>query len=363
MLPLKELLNHGQSIWYDNVERGLIRSGAMKDLVDVGVRGVTSNPTIFEKAIVGTSHYDDAVMEVRKDGGTVDALYDHLVFEDIRSVADLLVPVHQSSQGVDGYVSLEVSPKLSNDTAGTVKEALRLQGALERDNLMIKVPATAAGIVAIRKLIEKGVNVNVTLIFGLAQYTDVLEAYVAGLEARKAAGLSLDVASVASFFVSRVDSLIDGRLDKLASSAAKELQGKAAIANAKMAYKHFAEVSDSPRWQVLAAAGAKVQRPLWASTGTKNPAYPPLLYITELVGADTVNTVPPATLEHIFKAGGFSSTIDKDVDDAKQLIRQIEALGISMAEVEATLLSQGLASFEASFNALMSVLAERLVGK
>lgn len=358
MKPLEKLHSLGNSIWYDNVERGLIESGEMARLVGEGVRGVTSNPTIFEKAIVGGSNYDAAIQEAVSKNLTVDGLYDHLVFHDIQAVADILRPVYESSQGVDGYVSLEVAPELAEDTDGTVREALRLKKALNRDNLMVKVPATDAGIRAVEKLIGEGVNINVTLIFGLEQYGRVLEAYIAGLEARKSRGLSLDVASVASFFVSRVDTLVDKQLTEL--GAPESIHGKAAVANAKVAYKHFQKVTQSSRWQVLADAGAKVQRPLWASTSTKNPAYPVLLYVDTLVGPHTVNTVPPATLKHIFETSDFSRTLDVDFASAENDLAAVEKVGVSMKQAGETLLSEGLASFKKSFETLMAALSERL---
>lgn len=358
MKPLEKLHSLGNSIWYDNVERGLIESGEMARLVAEGVRGVTSNPTIFEKAIVGGSNYDAAIQEAATRDLTVDELYDHLVFHDIRAVADILRPVYDSSKGVDGYVSLEVAPELAEDTEGTVREALRLKAALERPNLMVKVPATDAGIRAVERLIAEGVNINVTLIFGLEQYGRVLEAYIAGLEARHAKGLSLDVASVASFFISRVDTLVDKKL--AAVSAPESIHGKAAVANAKLAYQHFLEVSQSSRWQTLATAGAKVQRPLWASTSTKNPAYPVLLYVDTLVGPDTVNTVPPATLKQILETSDFSRTLDVDFATAGKQVADIEQLGISLQNVGETLLAEGLTSFRQSFEALMGALADRL---
>lgn len=357
MKPLEKLHSLGQSIWYDNVERGLIESGEMKKLIDQGVRGVTSNPTIFEKAIVGGNNYDAAIREAVDKGLDIDALYDHLVFHDIQSVADLLKPVYDASNGVDGYVSLEVSPKLSDDAEGTVREALRLKNALQKDNLMVKVPATAAGIKAIRELIAEGVNVNVTLIFGQKQYADVLDAYISGLEERHAKGLSLNVHSVASFFVSRVDGMID---KKLAEVGADDLQGKAAVANAKLAYRHFVEVTGSDRWKKLASAGAHVQRPLWASTSTKNPSYPNLLYVDTLVGPDTVNTVPPATLEHILAKDEYDRTVDANVDEAFSQVKAIEAKGILLEDVAAQLLSDGLESFAKSFDSLMDALAKGL---
>ncbi|WP_258112266.1 transaldolase [Alicyclobacillus sp. SP_1] len=361
MNALEQLHTLGQSIWYDNVERGLLESGEMARLIANGVRGVTSNPTIFEKAILGSSSYDQAIAEAVSQRMTVDELYDHLVFHDIRAVADLLAPVYQSSRGIDGYVSIEVSPALAEDADGTVREAHRLRQAVGRDNVMIKVPATHAGIEAVERLIAEGVPVNVTLIFGLTQYGRVLEAYIAGLESRQKQGLSLDVASVASFFVSRVDTLVDKEVSN--KKLPTELAGKAAVANAKLAYAHFKTVSESDRWQSLATSGARVQRPLWASTSTKNPAYPVLLYVQTLVGPHTVNTVPPATLTHIEQASEFERSVDVDVPSCRAAIAELESAGISMEQVSEQLLDEGLQGFRKSFDQLMGALTERLAGR
>ncbi|SHJ89573.1 transaldolase [Alicyclobacillus tolerans] len=357
MNALQQLHQLGQSIWYDNVERGLIESGEMAKLISQGVRGVTSNPTIFEKAILGGHHYDEAIAEAVRKNFTLDELYDDLVFHDILAVAKLLRPVYDESKGEDGYVSLEVSPRLAQDQEGTVKEALRLWRALQQPNLMIKVPATDAGIGAVQELIREGVNVNVTLIFGLHQYAQVLEAYIRGLEARHQAGQSLHVASVASFFVSRVDTHVDHQLQEKGN---QELQGKAAVANAQLAYQHFMKVSQSDRWKKLSDAGAQPQRPLWASTSTKNPSYSPLLYVETLVGPQTVNTVPPVTLEHILKAEQFSRTVDADLSNAEKTVHDLRAIGLDLEEVGKVLLREGLDSFSKSFTTLWDALQKRI---
>ena len=296
MTKLHELHEHGQSIWVDYIRRDFLAQGELQALIDQGVRGVTSNPTIFEKAVASSADYDTDLQRLVAEGASVDAIYEALVLADIARAADILHPLYADSGGGDGYISLEVSPTLAHDTAGTIAEARRLHAALGRPNVMIKVPATAEGIPAITDLIGAGISINVTLIFSLAQYEAVVEAYMRGLERRAAAGEALDrIASVASFFVSRVDTAVDLLL---AQQGLEELQGQAAIANARLAYARFKELFSGPRWAALAARGATPQRPLWASTGTKNPRLPDTRYVDSLIGPHTVNTVPPATLTH-----------------------------------------------------------------
>jgi transaldolase len=292
MSKLHELTALGQSIWLDYIRRSFIIQGDLQALLDAGVRGITSNPTIFEKAIAGSTDYDDDLRRLAATDASVDALYEALALDDISRAGDILRPLYDESHGADGYVSLEVSPTLAHDTDGTIGEARRLWAALDRPNVMIKVPATPAGIAAVQQLIADGISVNVTLIFSLAQYEAVAAAYLAGLEARAASGGDLKrIASVASFFVSRVDGVIDPLLEQ---AGMPELRGQAAIANAKLAYARFRELFRGSRWEPLAAQGAQLQRPLWASTGTKDPRYPSTLYVDSLIGPDTVNTVPPA---------------------------------------------------------------------
>jgi transaldolase len=357
---IQALTELGQSIWLDFIRRDILNNGELAARVAQGVRGLTSNPTIFEKAIDGSDDYDDAIRAF--GSADIQALYDHLTVSDIQQAADILRPVYDGSGGTDGFVSLEVSPLLARDTDRTVSEAQRLWRAVDRPNLMIKVPATAAGVPAIRRLIAAGLNINVTLIFSLARYRDVMTAYMSGLEDRLAAGGRIDqVHSVASFFVSRVDTLVDQRLDALAAqrAAAADLKGKAALANAKLAYRQFQDVTASPRWQSLHDHGAHVQRPLWASTSTKNPAYPDLLYVDNLIGPDTVNTVPPATLDAILDHAVPARTVDAGVEDAERVIRQLEDLGIGMDAVTDQLEQEGVASFEASFRTLMAGLEHK----
>lgn len=352
MNVLAQLNQLGQSIWYDYIRRQLLQSGQWNRLVAAGVSGITSNPTIFEKAIGGSDDYDAELLRLAEFTQDVSVLYDALAFEDIAAAADALRPVWERSLGRDGYASIEVSPELADDTAGTVREAHRIFARLGRPNVMVKVPATQAGIPAIRQLISDGVPVNVTLIFGLPMYDQVIEAYLTGLEERHHKGLPLHpVASVASFFVSRVDTLVDRLIAERGLDPG--WQGKAAVANAKLAYQLFRQRFSDRRFAALEQAGARVQRPLWASTSTKNPAYPELLYVTELVGPDTVNTLPPATLEALMRyEGRLTVTVDQAVDAAKAHLDRLEASGISMSSVAQVLLNEGVESFANSFRTL-----------
>ena len=352
-----ELAALGQSIWYDNIRRAVLQSGELKRLVEAGVLGVTSNPTIFEKAIGGSDDYDSALYRLVEQGRTIPEIYEALVIEDIRHAADILAPTYEQTNGVDGYISLEVSPTLAHDTDGTIAEARRLYEAVGRRNVMIKVPATKEGIPAIQTLIGDGININVTLIFALEHYRAVMEAYLSGLERFAAEGGDLSqVASVASFFVSRVDSMVD---EMLKAKGNTDLQGKIAIANAKLAYALFREVFNGPRWENLERMGARVQRPLWASTGTKNPAYPDTLYVDALIGPDTVNTVPPATLAALLDHAHPAPTIDADVDEARAQMDRLAGLGISMEAVTDKLLQDGVAAFVKSFESLMNSIASK----
>ncbi len=293
---LQEVQLLGQSIWYDNIRRGLIKSGELSSLIELGVSGVTSNPTIFEKAIAGSTDYDETLLELSKGDKSTQELFEAFAIEDIRAAADLLRPIYDRTGGADGFASLEVSPTLAHDTEGTIAEAVRLFAALDRPNVMVKVPATPEGIPAIRSLIGRGINVNVTLIFSRDAYRQVADAYIAGLEDLAASGGDVSkVASVASFFVSRLDSTIDALLEESIRSGVrnlKELLGKSAIANTTLAYRDFKAIFGNATFTALKGKGARVQRPLWASTGTKNPAYSDVLYLDSLIGPDTVNTVP-----------------------------------------------------------------------
>jgi len=357
MTKLHTLADLGQSIWYDYIRRAFITSGELQSLVDQGVRGVTSNPSIFEKAIAGSADYDADLRPLVDAGKSVDEIYEALVLEDIQAAADILRPVFDGSNGADGFVSLEVSPTLAHDTPHTISEARRLHAALSRPNVMIKVPATAEGIPAITALIGDGISVNVTLIFSASQYEAVAEAYLAGLEQLAAKGGDLSrVASVASFFVSRVDSAVDAALEKIGEQA---LQGKIAIANAKAAYARFRALFSGERWARLAAQGARVQRPLWASTGTKNPSYPDTLYVDALIGPDTVNTVPPATLQAFLDHGRVALTMEQGLAEALTQLARLTALGIDLDAIARKLLDDGVGVFVKAFETLMASIAAK----
>jgi transaldolase len=362
--PLVELLDYGQSVWYDNIARGLIKDGSIQKLIDEsGVRGVTSNPTIFEKAISAGTDYDDQIKELVTQGKNADEIFTALAIDDIRNTADIFRPVYDSSAGLDGYVSIEVSPTLAHDTAGTLTDAHYFYNAINRPNIMIKVPATPEGMPAVTELIGAGINVNVTLIFALEAYEQVAEAYIAGLEKLAASGKKplSEVASVASFFVSRVDTLGDKLLDdKIAATsdaAQKEklasLKGQAAIANSKLAYEKFEQIYATERFAKLKAQGARPQRMLWASTSTKNPKYRDVIYVEELIGPDTVNTMPPQTVVAFGDHGKVARTIDTGLAQAHQLIADLEAVGISIEQVTAQLLKEGVKSFADSFKNLL----------
>jgi transaldolase len=358
MTKLHELNQLGQSVWYDNIRRALLDSGELAAFIADGVSGVTSNPSIFEKAIAGSNDYDEALQELVKANKSVDEIYETLALEDIGRTADLLRPVYERSEGVDGYVSLEVSPTLAHDTANTIAEAQRLFGALARPNVMIKVPATPAGMPAIETLIAAGVNVNATLIFALDQYAAVARAYIAGLERRAEAGDDLGaVASVASFFVSRLDSAVDKLLEGHSEGAS--LLGASAVANAKIAYVRFKEIFSGTRWEKLVAQGARVQRPLWASTSTKNPAYPDTLYVDTLIGPDTVNTIPPHTLLAVLDHGTVAPTLESGVDEARVQLARLAELGIDLDAVTQELLDKGVAAFAGSFESLLNSVADK----
>ncbi|MEY4547517.1 MAG: hypothetical protein RL685_3712 [Pseudomonadota bacterium] len=354
----------GQSLWYDNLERGLLRSGAFQALVTAGVRGCTSNPTIFEKAIRSSTEYETALRKLVSQGQGVEEIYYDLVVSDIQGAADVLRPIYDASEARDGYISVEVQPRFAADTKATVKEALELVKRIQRPNLMIKVPATEPGLEAITTLIGQGISVNVTLIFGVDQYRKVAQAYIAGLEQAARSGLNLSkIASVASFFVSRLDTLIDGELkEKIKKSPADEarlsaLLGKAAIANAKRAYVAFGEIFSNPRFTAL--GGAQRQRVLWASTGTKDPSYRDTIYVEELIGPDTVNTLPPATLAAFQDHGRPSRSVDRDVAAAEQVLTGLESVGISVPAACDRLLQAGVTAFATSLDDLFGLLGER----
>ncbi|HQY94215.1 transaldolase [Caldilinea sp.] len=366
MNRIQQLHQLGQSIWLDFIERTMIQRGELQALVDKGVAGVTSNPTIFQQAIAKSDAYQDDLRRLAATTDDAKTIFEGLAIADIQAAADVMRPVYDANQGHDGFVSLEVAPDLAYDTAATIAEARRLHAAVARPNLMVKVPATQAGIPAIRQLIADGININVTLIFSLDRYAEVKEAFIQGLETRLEAGLPIDrIASVASFFVSRVDVNIDGQLDKLAAqhpdraARYKALQGKAAVANAKLAYAQFEEKFAGARWEALAAAGARVQRPLWASTSTKNPNYPDLLYVDPLIGPHTVNTMPPQTLDALQDHGVAACTVTQEVAAARQTLAALAEAGIVMDEVTAALEKEGVKKFADSFVELLDVIEER----
>jgi transaldolase len=358
MTKLHDLyLEQGQSPWLDNLRRGWITGGELADWVERGVRGITSNPTIFQKAISVGHDYDDQFGELIAGGASIDDAYWSLVTTDIEDALRILRPVHDASGGVDGYVSVEVAPDLARDRDGTVASARELHARIDEPNLFVKVPATAEGVEAIRTLVGEGHSINVTLIFGLDRYEEVMEAYISGLEAYD--GDLSTVTSVASFFVSRVDTEVDQRLEAIGTDAALALRGKAAVAQAQVAYSRFLTRFSGPRWQALAERGAKVQRPLWASTSTKNPAYVDTLYVDTLIGPDTVNTMPEATLDAFEDHGTLARTVDADPAAAEQTLAAIGEAGVDLDDVSRVLEEQGVSSFAKSFDELITSLATK----
>ena len=363
--PNYEVQKLGQSFWYDNIQRGIIKSGELQKLIDgYGVLGVTSNPTIFDKAIANSADYDEQFVELASDNLSVKDIFEKLAIADIQAAADILEPVYEQTNGVDGYISLEVAPDLAHDYEATVSEARRLHQAVARKNLMIKVPATPEGIPAIKTLVEDGININVTMIFSMAGYEAVARAYIAALKARAQKGQSLDVASVASFFISRVDVLVDKLLDEKIAAVPEwdqemkakltALKGKAAIANGKLAYEIFKRISSEPDWQGLKSKGARPQRVLWASTSTKNPAYPDTYYADNLIGADTVDTMPPVTLRAFRDHGKAAATLDAGYDEAHKTMDDLRDAGISMDQVWQKLQDDGVGLFADSFKSLLN---------
>jgi len=367
--PLQELHDVGQSIWLDSIDRRILHDGELdRRINDDALTGMTSNATIFQKALASSSAYDEQINESEEHGLTTWQLFELLETTDVRDACDHFAGVYSSTRGADGYVSIEVSPGVSNSADATVEEARRLWRTVDRPNVMVKVPGTPEGAVAVRRLIADGVNVNITLLFSLDAHERVIEAYLSGLEDRVKSNQPIDgLASVASFFVSRVDTEIDKRLDAVIAKASpaekdrlKLLKGRAAIANAKLAYKLFRDKFSGPRWNALAKQGARVQRPLWASTSTKNPEYRDVMYVEELIGPDTVDTMPPATIDAFREHGVVEKTVDRKVAAAEGLLREIEAAGISIKEVTDKLLVDGIASFQKSFDELVSGLEAKV---
>jgi transaldolase len=366
--PLRMLEELGQSIWIDFIRRGMISSGELERLIENdGVSGVTSNPSIFEKAIAESHDYDSAIRLMAAAGKSIEEIYETLTVEDIQSVADLLRPIYDRRKGADGFVSLEVSPKLAHDTHGTISEARHLWTEVNRPNAFIKIPATSDGLPAIQQLISEGINVNITLLFGLPRYRQVVETYIAGLEERATQGKPINnVASVASFFLSRIDTMLDPLMDKFFSSDrkkmdfAKKAQGQIAVSSAKTAYQICKEIFGSNRFKKLADKGARVQRLLWASTSTKNPDYSDVKYIESLIGLDTINTVPLETIVAYRDHGDPKSRLEQDVKEAVNLIEQLPELGISIDDVTQRLEDEGIIKFDESFEKLIKALTKKV---
>jgi transaldolase len=363
MTKIHELAELGQAVWLDYIRRSFVTGGQLKALIDLGVRGITSNPTIFEKAIAHSNDYDADIQHLTARGKSVDEIFLALAVEDIQQAADLLRPVYDRTSGADGYVSLEVNPTLARDSAGTLAEAKHLWSLVNRPNLMVKIPATKEGLPAISSAIAAGININVTLIFALERYDEVMEAYLSSLEQRLANGQPLDqIASVASFFVSRVDSKVDKLLQGLESQGgpqaeqASRLMGRAAVANARLAYTRFKAIFQDQRFNRLYEHGAHVQRPLWASTSTKNPSYSDILYVQELIGAQTINTLPQETLEAFLDHGVVRLTLEEGKDQARQDLQSLGELGISMVQVTQELEDEGVGAFAKSFISLIDSL-------
>jgi transaldolase len=345
---------HGQSPWLDDLTRGHLRSGELRRLIDNGIRGVTSNPTIFAKAIGGSVDYDDQFRDLVRSGATVTDAYWVMVIDDILEALSQLRPVYDESAGSDGFVSVELAPDLARDTERSIDAARALHEQIGEPNVFVKIPATPVGVPAVREMIAEGRSINITLLFSLERYEEIIEAYLAGLETYS--GDLATVHSVASFFVSRVDTEVDQRLEAIGTDEALELRGRAALAQAKLAYQLFGRRFSGPRWEALAARGARVQRPLWASTSTKNAAYPDTLYVDGLIGPHTINTLPESTIAAFEDHGTVATTIDSDVEGAQLTLDRLEAIGVSMTNVGRTLEDEGVASFTKSFDDLLATL-------
>lgn len=362
MTPTKihTLAEVGQSVWLDYIQRSLITSGGLQAYIDKGLRGITSNPSLFQKAIAQSNEYDEQIQKLATQGKSAEEIYQELTIEDTRMAADVLRPVYDQTDGLDGYFSLEVNPHLAHDRQGTVNEAIRLFTWVDRPNVMIKVPATAEGVLAFQALIEEGININVTLMFFLQQYDQIAEAYLTAMENRlaKAYGLK-QIASVASIFVSRLDSKVDKMLEAFVTPKADALKGTIAIANAKMVYQRYKHYFQGERWQRLAEAGARVQRVLYGSTGTKNPAYPDLHYVDNLIGPTTVNTIPPKTLEAFLDHGTIALTLESHLDEARAQLESLPELGIDLYAVTQDLLDEGVEEFVKPYDALIKAIGEK----
>ncbi len=362
MNPLIELQSYGQSFWYDNIRRKFLIDGTIERLIiEDGLRGMTSNPSIFDKAIGHSDDYDDQLSDMASQAFRVKDVYESVAIFDIRLACDMFKKLYSSSNGGDGYVSLEVSPHLAHNTSDTIEEALRLFATVDRPNLMIKVPATAEGIPAIKELLSRGININVTLMFSMEHYLSVASAYITGLDKWLANNGRPDkVSSVASFFISRVDTDVDEQLSALGDPAAESLKGKAAVANSKLVYQKFKDLFYGNDFDKLAKAGARRQRLLWASTSTKNRAYPDTMYVDELIGPETVNTMPPQTIEAFRDHGRVSNSLEEGVDEAKSLLEDVEKMGLNLDEITNRLQIKGVKAFADSFDQLMSTLETKL---
>lgn len=361
MNPLRQVHELGQSVWLDDIRRGWLRDGRLARLIsEDAVAGVTSNPAIFAKAISEGAEYNDGIASLARAGRSINDIYETLALEDVQAAADLFRATYTATQGADGFVSLEVSPHLADDTQGTVVEGLRLWQAFNRPNAMIKVPGTEAGLPAITELIAAGVNINVTLLFSVERYRAVVDAYLAGLERRVNAGQPIDkIASVASFFLSRIDTLVDAKLDALTTNEAKARRGHAAIASARLAYQHYKQWTSSPRWQALAGKGVRPQRLLWASTSSKDPAYKDTMYVEPLIAPNTVNTMPPVTVDAYRDHGDPAVRIENGIEDAKETVRVLRDLGIDLKVVSEQLEREGVKKFKEPFDALLATLKKR----
>lgn len=368
MNPLKQLINFGQSVWLDNIHRGMFASGELARFIsDDGVRGMTSNPTIFEKAMASGTEYDAGLKELVAQRKSVEEIFDALCVEDIQTACAAFRPLYDESKGTDGFVSIEVAPGFARDTQGTIQEARRLWKLVDRPNCMVKIPATKEGVPAIQACLAEGININITLIFSVERYGEVMEAYRRAIESRAAAGKSVNMASVASFFVSRIDSAVDKTLQEAiqTSGSAKEkdqlleLLGKVAVANAKAAYQAFKKYFEGVWFEALKAKGARVQRPLWASTGTKNPHYSDVMYVDQLIGRDTVNTMPPATVDAFRDHGKPHASIEENLPEALEVLEKLKLVKIDLRQVTERLEAEGLKSFQESYDKLMAGLAAK----
>ncbi len=359
MTKFEELVNAGQSVWYDFIKRDIIINSTLQSLINKGIRGITSNPSIFDKAISGSTLYDPDVKDFLNNNISSIEMYEKIALKDIKLAAGKMLSVYIKTNRLDGYVSIEVNPNLAYDTGKTIVEGKRLFNQIGLPNIMIKVPATQEGLPAVTELIAAGINVNVTLIFSMNNYIDVADAYISGLEKLLKNGKDLKkVASVASFFVSRVDTAVDKELEKTVN---KELQGKIAVANSKLSYKEFNKILNSRRWNHLSAKGANIQRLLWASTGTKNPKYSDILYVQELIGRQTVNTMPPAVIDNFIDHGNVEETLTKNTDAAEEQIKKLSELGINLEEITSKLQEDGVKAFSDSFKSLLLSIEEKML--